>query len=668
MKGNKLFGLLTILTIFLISITAASAAEIINGTVTDATGAIIPGASVGIYDLSSNLVTSNVTDVNGFYILNTDVTVNTHYVFNFTAVGYDDDEFDKVVEDEVNYTVNRTLGPLSIGHINGTITNSTGVLSGVSIIVTGNNTYYTSTDGNGEYELPVVAPGTYTVLASTPGYGDNSTQGVVIIKDANETVDMELSQFAVTGTLQGVVNNYTNNSEYINGATVSLNQGNVTVAIVTTSGTGNYTVDVPAGTYDVVVSMVEYNDATASVTIVNGAVETQDFSLIHQDATCTQEGPIYTEWGTCTSGQRTRNLTYYNHSGVCGVTQVTVETQNCGDSPPSRRSGGSSGMISGLALPFGNYVTHIYDQLLASKDKYVMEVGSEDIAIYELEFAVKDDVKRTVILSVGRLLERLKKNLEGEVYEFDVINHQNVANEEFSYVKARFKVLKTWYTENDLNLSTTALHRYDQGWNKLPTEQIFVDDEYHYFESDLPGFSEFAIHAEKNVVPEEDEEEEPVNEILGLTEEEVQELMDTCQADGMKSVPVIGEDGEVLDIECVEYNEQSLVGRAWAVFSGFMVTSWKWVIALLLLAFGPKIFKRKDDKKKAKPAKKAPKKETEVPGISDVNVFTRMWRGVSGRKVVKDEKWFAGLDDKEFEKLVKQRKKARLERRKKYLK
>ncbi|MBW3003047.1 PGF-pre-PGF domain-containing protein, partial [Candidatus Woesearchaeota archaeon] len=569
-------------------------------------------------------------------------------------------------------------GPIPSVNLTGTVTSGGSPLQNVNVTVRIGSGIFASnyTDSNGDYRIAVENNTAYNVTASLAGY-QASTQSVTT--NGNTVLDFDLTQTPATGQVHGYVNNFTNISQYLANATVALSQGAFTIATATTDANGYYTMNATSGDYNLTVSKIGFNDGSAAVTITAGSATEQNISLIEQGAVCVQEGPIYSTWGTCSSSQQSRTVTYYNYTGICGNTYVTSETQSCGGGGSSS-GGGSSGGSSvsptiniGLPLPFMTYVTHIYDGLVSGR-LYTMNISNPEIAIYELEFTVKDTLVRTITISVGKLLDRPERNLDKDnVYEYDVINHQHISNEEFGSVIARFKVLKSWVEDNDIDVSTISLYRYeDKEWKPLETKKIDQDDEYMYFESNLAGMSEFAIGADRNVYPEEEEEEEP--EQLGLSEEEVQELMDACTAEGLKPVPVVGEDGEVLDIECVEYEkEQSALGKAWGVFSDFVGNAWKWllvaaivvVVIILLALFGSRIFARKG--KEPKP-KKEKKKKVALPGITDVNIFTRMWRGVTGKFAAKDEKWFRELDDREFERLVKERRKARLARRKRFLK
>jgi PGF-pre-PGF domain-containing protein len=56
-----------------------------------------------------------------------------------------------------------------------------------------------------------------------------------------------------------------------------------------------------------------------------------------------------------------------------------------------------------------------------------------------------------------------------------------------------FRVNNSWIENNNINVNSIVLNRYDGSWNKLPTAQTSFDNSYHYFETSTPGFSPFVI-------------------------------------------------------------------------------------------------------------------------------------------------------------------------------
>jgi len=72
-----------------------------------------------------------------------------------------------------------------------------------------------------------------------------------------------------------------------------------------------------------------------------------------------------------------------------------------------------------------------------------------------------------------------------------------VSNDDIDSATIRFKVPKSWVTENEVNPDTIALSRYaDNAWTKLTTTRTGEDDDYYYFSATTTGFSVFAITGE----------------------------------------------------------------------------------------------------------------------------------------------------------------------------
>ena len=83
------------------------------------------------------------------------------------------------------------------------------------------------------------------------------------------------------------------------------------------------------------------------------------------------------------------------------------------------------------------------------------------------------------------------------VYKYMEIT-STAGNSDFSMIKIKFKVPKSWVTSNSVDASTIALYRYVNGWNKLTTAEASApDSSYYYFEATSPGFSTFAVAADK---------------------------------------------------------------------------------------------------------------------------------------------------------------------------
>src|SRR5215469_6925977 len=88
------------------------------------------------------------------------------------------------------------------GTINGTITDSSGaVLPGVRITLSGSavmGTPVTTTDQNGAYRFPALAPGDYKLVFEQTGFGSVTREGIRITLGFTATVNVEMKPGAVS--------------------------------------------------------------------------------------------------------------------------------------------------------------------------------------------------------------------------------------------------------------------------------------------------------------------------------------------------------------------------------------------------------------------------------------------------------------------------------------
>src|SRR3989338_1732269 len=84
----------------------------------------------------------------------------------------------------------------------------------------------------------------------------------------------------------------------------------------------------------------------------------------------------------------------------------------------------------------------------------------------------------------------------GAVYKYIEITKINAVDSDFSLIKIRFKVPKTWITTNSIDSLKVSLYRYNNGRDKLVTTRTSSDSTYYYYEAISPGFSTFSIAGE----------------------------------------------------------------------------------------------------------------------------------------------------------------------------
>jgi PGF-pre-PGF domain-containing protein len=166
----------------------------------------------------------------------------------------------------------------------------------------------------------------------------------------------------------------------------------------------------------------------------------------------------------------------------------------------STGTGGSLGSITGTSTKITKTYTSVTPDL--PKTITATDLADTGTMLTEIFFDVKETVT-SVDISVEKLAGKPADvaAVIGTVYKYINISQKNLedSNLESAYIK--FKIEKSWITNNSIDSSTIALYRYANGqWNKLPTEQTSSDGNYLYFKTTVPGFSYFAIMSQSTSV------------------------------------------------------------------------------------------------------------------------------------------------------------------------
>jgi PGF-pre-PGF domain-containing protein len=80
------------------------------------------------------------------------------------------------------------------------------------------------------------------------------------------------------------------------------------------------------------------------------------------------------------------------------------------------------------------------------------------------------------------------------VYSYQDITVSNVEDDSIGKASVNFKVKKSFIEENDGSVGDVRLSRFkDGGWQAFEAESTGETDTYHRMESQVPGFSTFAV-------------------------------------------------------------------------------------------------------------------------------------------------------------------------------
>jgi PGF-pre-PGF domain-containing protein len=121
---------------------------------------------------------------------------------------------------------------------------------------------------------------------------------------------------------------------------------------------------------------------------------------------------------------------------------------------------------------------------------------TEDIAIRKLSINVLNTVNnvKLVITKLSSLPPTISHNIDGKVYHYINIYHENINDADINKTIIRFAVNKTWLTDNNVNSSNISLYRWEEyRWNELPVTFFYQDISEILYEAESPGFSVFII-------------------------------------------------------------------------------------------------------------------------------------------------------------------------------
>ena len=146
--------------------------------------------------------------------------------------------------------------------------------------VLGSDTYTGTTNSNGYYEIYNIPVGTYAVTASQAGFAPETQTSIVIANLLQTWLDFTLLE-TTEGTISGVVYQPDGTTPQSN-ATVNALQLSVVIRSTTTASDGSYSMDLPAGDYDVEAEFGQFYapapvpPLTVTVTVTAGATDSVD--------------------------------------------------------------------------------------------------------------------------------------------------------------------------------------------------------------------------------------------------------------------------------------------------------------------------------------------------------------------------------------------------------
>lgn len=149
---------------------------------------------------------------------------------------------------------------------------------------------------------------------------------------------------------------------------------------------------------------------------------------------------------------------------------------------------------------FGNITANVSEVMYIPS-----EMAKEGILSIEIVSAISAE---NVEIKLKKVDPSIVAELAGDnVYNYFNITLSNLNDTDLKNITINFEVTKQWIDSNGLDNSSVRLKRYKESWSSLDTVLLSEDSDKRYYQASSPGFSLFAITAEKAAAPVPQEEE-----------------------------------------------------------------------------------------------------------------------------------------------------------------
>ena len=261
-----------------VSIALSADPGTLSGTVYDSVSMNpITGANIALLQGSTS-ITLLLTDSNGAWTVPN--LAPGSYTVVVTASAYQSSVTGALVQATTTTAVT-TLLVAQPGSVVGQVTNNATPLSGATVDVLQDVTVVATalSDGNGNYTIHSLAPGSYTIRASDSGF-NTVVQGLVITASQQSTANFSLA--ANPGSIAGNVTD-SNTSQPIAGINLLISHAGALVASTTTDANGNYEIDnLSPGNYTITTSSTLYQTISQGVSVSSNQTTTVNVALQDQ--------------------------------------------------------------------------------------------------------------------------------------------------------------------------------------------------------------------------------------------------------------------------------------------------------------------------------------------------------------------------------------------------
>ncbi|RLQ93334.1 carboxypeptidase regulatory-like domain-containing protein [Falsibacillus albus] len=246
----------------------------ITGTIFASGGGTVGGATVEILNLASQVIATTVADGSGFYTVNG--LAPGSYRLRASASGYITAQVGFTASGgtmNVDLTLLQNPGSIS-GGVQDSSTGSGIQNANIRIVNNSGVTVATTmTDASGNYSIPSLSSGSYTVIFTADGYA-NKAIGAMVASGTNTNVNAQLSKLA------GAISGNISAGGPVANAIVGITLNNIVVATTSTDANGNYFVgNLAPNVYNVIVNAQGYARQTLAAIVVTGQTAIANFTL-----------------------------------------------------------------------------------------------------------------------------------------------------------------------------------------------------------------------------------------------------------------------------------------------------------------------------------------------------------------------------------------------------
>jgi PGF-pre-PGF domain-containing protein len=208
----------------------------------------------------------------------------------------------------------------------------------------------------------------------------------------------------------------------------------------------------------------------------------------------------YTLLGSTGIGTYKINCTAVDKAGNSYTDSKTLTITSPPVTPPSSPGGGTTILTTNNTAP-AIETTQTLNEIIANIPANITiptDVAKEGIT----------KISITTLVNASNVEINLKKiessvaptGAGANVYKYFNITAKNLNDSSIKTVYIHFEIPQSWITSNNINTSTIKLKRYKTAWNELMTEKLSEDSTNVYLRAETPGFSLFAITADKIVI------------------------------------------------------------------------------------------------------------------------------------------------------------------------